>query len=465
MTDVIVTNPLKSPEDNAAVLAWYSRSPAGYEELLGRLERVGSGSFMDRIFIQYGHGSVGDLGHLVVSLEGVSMLAAKAFEDTPLFNGQECSSRYLDFSTVEYKVDPELQPPQYDRATELQSKLRDFYVRGLAATKAMLVEQYPKEPEESESVYEKAINARAFDIMRGFLPCGATTNVAWYGSLRTIKERCELLMHHPLHEVRVLALSVYRKAYELAPHSFNVAYCFAESKRIDPKPMLEELEGPEVFQSLSCIEHFYADSQTYYPEDMGEGYTVNVPELLDEIGLVETPSTVREFKYVASTSNRARKTPLPRHFRALLSSFTFQGTLDFGSFRDLHRHRGGYCSMPIVTPTHGFHTWYYNSLPKRLQQEADSLVKEVQGECSPDTMLSDQYFIPMGFLVPVTLEYSPDQAIYVAELRSGQSVHPTLRVQAQRMAEILKGYGLPVYYDARDDVWSTRRGNQDIILK
>jgi len=47
--------------------------------------------------------------------------------------------------------------------------------------------------EKNQNIYDKAIAARAFDILRGFLPAGATTNIAWHTNLRQAADKIAIL--------------------------------------------------------------------------------------------------------------------------------------------------------------------------------------------------------------------------------------------------------------------------------
>jgi len=62
------------------------------------LAEKGADNFMSKFYVGYGHKSIGDCGSITLFIEGVSMLGAKAIQDTKLYNGQEASTRYIDFS-------------------------------------------------------------------------------------------------------------------------------------------------------------------------------------------------------------------------------------------------------------------------------------------------------------------------------------------------------------------------------
>jgi thymidylate synthase ThyX len=84
-----------------------------------------------------------------------------------------------------------------------------------------LKERFPKDNNADEKIYEKAIKARAFDILRGFLPAGATTNLAWTTNLRQAADKITLLRHHPLEEVKNTAIAIDQALKEAYPSSFG----------------------------------------------------------------------------------------------------------------------------------------------------------------------------------------------------------------------------------------------------
>lgn len=84
------------PEANAMMQALYSRSPQSVFAHIKKVEEVGSDKFMAAYYVGYGHKSIGDCGSTTIFAEQVSMLAAKAIQDHPLYSGQEASTRYLD---------------------------------------------------------------------------------------------------------------------------------------------------------------------------------------------------------------------------------------------------------------------------------------------------------------------------------------------------------------------------------
>ena len=71
----------------------------------------------------------------------------------------------------------------------------------------------------------------------------------------------------------------------------------------------------------------------------------------------------------------------------------------------------------------------------------------------------------MGMNVACELIYDLPQIVYVSELRSAGTVHPTLRIVAQKMAGFLamRHPRLALYADMSESVFSVKRGTEDIV--
>src|SRR3989344_9046553 len=181
---VLDTGAVINQEAEAMLQALHSRSTGGLKNHLQILMNKGSANFMQNFYVGYGHKSIGDCGTTTLFVEGISMLAAKAIQDNPLYSGQEASTRYVDFSQQPF-IDP-TKTAQGERLLEMQ---RQFYLAAQNPTREYLRDVHPKEEGEKDSLYTKAINARAFDITRSLLPAGASTNLAWHTNLRQAADR------------------------------------------------------------------------------------------------------------------------------------------------------------------------------------------------------------------------------------------------------------------------------------
>lgn len=417
------------PEDNAMLQALQSRSPAPVADRLKSLQNRDVGSWMERFYIGYGHRSIGDCGTITIYIENVSMLVAKAFQDWPLYSGQEASTRYMDFSSVSF-LDP------CGSGGFIQEAWRDFYTNNQTACLEYLRKTYPRKENEKEATYERAIHARMFDIMRGFLPAGATTNLSWHTNLRQAADHLEELLVHPDTVIRNVAEQVWRSLKERYPHSF----------RLNDRPGVQEY----LTQSM---EHHLLAPRTW-PEFSFSEPSFNEADLKFE-GVLD------------SLKKRPKSAPLPRKLAAF-AGLESRFLLDFGSYRDLQRHRNGLIRLPLLTTDFGFHSWYFQQLPKEVALKANELIanqtKAINNlPCDP---YLKQNYCAMGYRVPCHVIQNLPAFIYRVELRSSKTVHPTLRSTTLKEAEAFKRYfSIPLYVDTESDSWTLRRGDQTILEK
>jgi thymidylate synthase ThyX len=427
---VLNTGALIDPEAEAMLQALHSRSTGGLKEHLDKLIEKGAEKFMASFYVGYGHKSIGDCGSVTIFIEGVSMLAAKAVQDWPLYSGQESSTRYIDFSKQLF-----INPSNNEQGTDVLESWRSFYLASMNPLQAYLKQQNPIQAGEKESIYDKAIAARAFDILRGFLPAGASTNLAWHTNLRQAADHIMQLRHHPLAEVKDLAEAMEEALVEAYGSSFG-------HKRY---------EGTETYNA-QLMQNMYFDHEPYTDVEL-------LQNNIDKTQLAE---------YKEALQNRPDKTELPK-WLSECGTLQFGFMLDFGSFRDLQRHRAITQRMPLLTNKHSFANFYLESLPVEIRTNAEELLtsqsEKIEAlKLDPET---EQYYHAMGYELPNRITGSLPALVYLVELRATRFVHPTLRVKAARIAELLRdnfaGDGLVLHMDKEPDRFDIKRGEHDIV--
>jgi len=422
------------PEVQAMLMAMYSRSyapiasriPSNAESTQDHKEKLG------KYYRDWGHKSVGQLGSTTIWFEGVSQLAAKAIENHKLFNGQESSTRYIDFSTQPFVVPAGI-------SVDWSEKFRNFYISTMPKVISHLENKFPFNEQqsigyESEASIAKArivwtntIKARAFDIMRGFLPAGATTNVAFVGTFDTINDHFGEMLMHPLTEMQEIATE--------ALTQLAAKYQYAAIN-------IDKLKARNSYLSK---DHFYQRS-------------FGMPGVLDQVTGMVYSNLEEIFK------SRLPYQKLPK----LGFKFNYTDLIDFGSYRDLHRHRNGDINMPILNPAHGFNSYYLTSLPPEIHQEAFDLLDEF--ETWYDLTVNDvdwlqlQYMVPMGYNVKFEYFCDLNQLLYILELRSQKTVHQTLREVVLRWYKELKGMhpSINIGVDQSVDNFTLKRGMQTV---
>lgn len=426
----VVSHSVLSPEDTAMLQALYSRSPALVADHLMKVRQVGSGKFMDRYYRGYGHASIGDCGTTSIFIEDVPMLTAKAIQDWPLYSGQEASTRYMDFSNARIS-----DPVGSVDSARIQSMWMDFYLRAQQPMLDHLRVTYLRAANEPDDVYERAIAARRFDVLRAFLPAGAHTNLSWHTNLRQASDHLAQLRRHPDWTVQVVANNIHDALRERYPSSFDTHEEITELVLWRKQLAHDTYEHPAFATGIA----FRTDFD---------------PELL--------------VRYHALLALRPQRAVLP-HYMGAIGTVRSAFLLDFGSFRDLQRHRNGVVRMPLLTPEEGFHGWYLEQMPASLREQAMDLLED-QIDAIRQLSTSDvlrQHYTALGFRVRCEVTQPLPAFLYRIELRTGQSVHPTLRRVAREEARAFAAeYSwIALHADMSEDTWDIRRGKQTLIEK
>lgn len=453
------------PEDGAMLQALYSRSPASVVSHLEKVKAAGSGKFMSQYYVGYGHASIGDCGVTTIFMENYSMLAAKAVQDNALYSGQEASTRYLDFAQQ-----PMVDPYEHAASRAILDGWMALYNGTMPKMKAALAERYPFDPANyrTEKVWQNAVSARAFDILRGFLPLGCTTLFSWTTNLRQARDRLMQMKHHPLPEIRSLAQTLFAELYAKYPNSFTGEEMGTSERYAARDAYYEAQAGRDHFESV-------ADLRREGRVDDAGIAAMRAGEILVDREDIDIAG-VRAHEAAALTT-RPEGALLNRRLAAY-GAYNLYFLLDFGSYRDLQRHRNGVCQVPLTEGTFGIHGWYMNEVKSLLaaadwagfQKEVNRLlgaIKDLGKAGVAVDAVRSQYLYPMGTAVLCHLAYTIPQMTYVAELRSQKTVHPSLRPVAQGMAKILREDfpQMALYIDTDADGWSAKRGEQTIEAK
>lgn len=455
------------PEDVAMLQALYSRSPASVLEHIEKVKSSDRGKFMEKFYIGYGHASIGDCGTFTMFIEQVSILASKAIQNNCLYSGQEASTRYLDFSKQEI-VDP--YETAYSR--EIQDNWKKIYFDNLNKFITNMRNKYPFNPEEykSEKIWENTIKARCFDIARSLLPLGVTTLLSWSSNLRQARDNLIRLRSHPAKEVKKVAKKIFDEVCKRYPASFN-GHEFDED--------YDYYKSRNEYADANAVSNHYITSEklvkTFHITeneiaDMKNGKLIARNNLMD----LENLNTVES----ALLASRPKGAPLPQHLDAY-GRYNLLFLMDFGSFRDIQRHRNGVCQIAMATDKFGFNQWYLDMFKEFLSEEEHAqLMTDIQNQLekirhlnehvSGENAVDTQYYYPMGLNVMVHLSYTLPQMVYVSELRSNKTVHPSLRPFAQQMAQVLEKdiKGMAIYADMDENCWEGgKRGEQTITTK
>jgi thymidylate synthase ThyX len=200
-----------------ALFARYSRYPGTLRRLLldefsEELEQPRGESapgeraaaLYERVLGEYGDDSVAQLGGAHIACEWVSNVLTKVLQRPRLGAYLEQSTRYIAYDRpmpgggYRYYRDAEL-GSGYERAMD---GLFETYATLLARITASLGESFPRADGVSPSAHQRAVRAKALDLLRGLLPAAALSHVGIFASGQTFERLILHLRAHPLGEAQ-----------------------------------------------------------------------------------------------------------------------------------------------------------------------------------------------------------------------------------------------------------------------
>jgi hypothetical protein len=275
------------------------------------------------------------------------------------------------------------------------------------------------------------------------------------------------LKYHPLPEIQQLARDLFKTLYEKYPNSFTGEE-MAEGGRYAQRDGYAMAQA--VKDNFITVQDLLRTQRVQKAQSdlISQGKIAVDRSRLDADGL-------RQWEAQALQTR-----PQGGHLSRRLASYGLYNLyflLDFGSYLDLQRHLNGICQVPLIDGTFGIFPWYLQQVEGLIGEawpafkaEAERLMTAIEAlplQNVNTNKMQNQYLYPMGTALLCHLGYSLPQMVYVAELRSLKTVHPTLRPIAQAMGKILKQDfpTMALYMDNDADGWTAKRGEQTIEAK
>lgn len=450
------------PQTLAMLQAFYSRSTKSIADRVEGLNAEQVRESLLKFYIGYGHRSIGQCANFTVFLEDVSILAAKFIQHHPLYNGQETSTRYYDFSKRAMVL-----PVRDD---QYESYLRTLYVTLLEAATNAYLKQAKDEGHELDANMERTCKAKAFDLARCLLTAGHTTKLSWTTNFDQASEQLAYLINSPVDELRRIGTALADQLYAKYPQAFA-----------NPASLVDARQAEVLSTSMFDNTHDFITHNSMY-DGQASGWTFREGQYLDA-----------DSDFVLRT--RARSERLPRGY-SKFGRFDFAFNIDFGSWRDLHRHRNGDVYFPSYTGPEPLkmHPWYLGEIERlgigntevfggTLMEAIERIYSELLPQVAENTLgmakgmspneiyghdnrAEFMYYVPIGTEVRAFMTYDLPQSVYVAELRTARTVHPTARIAAHFMSEVVLDTfpNLQLFTDDFDlNGLSPKRGQQTIL--
>ncbi|MFA7332359.1 MAG: FAD-dependent thymidylate synthase [Candidatus Delongbacteria bacterium] len=437
------------PEVVAVLFAQVSRSPAGFRENLLKLmdedglpapaaqagfDQAKASAFHEKWVLGYGHSSVAEHADLHFAVEGLSILAAKALEDSRLAAFTEKSSRYQVFDLDHFHWPQEwCGAPQEEQVRRLVGDLFETYGRFYREIRAELEQERERPAGLPARAWQQTLHAAACDTTRYLLPAGARTSLGLSCNARSAAHLIRKLRAHALQELRELGDRLEEEGRRITPvllkHARPAAWQAGLEERLDALlPSVEPAESDP--PRVRLLEWDDQAAVRVVADWLVQRRGVGVGEArsrAEELGVAGRATLL----HAVLDSLGEHEVP-PRAFEQVQLSVEF--CLDYGAFRDLQRHRLLTPTVPLLGCRWGW------ELPAGLlgkrREESEQLLERAAGlwrDLSTGHAAAAAYLVPMAFRQRFVLRMNLREAEHLIRLRSGVAGHPSYRSAAQEL--------------------------------
>lgn len=495
-----------------AAFARYSRQKGGVKntllELVGteKIDPVKSGELMERILIQYGDDSVGELEGAHLALENISNLATKEIQDRRIGGSPiEQSSRYVvydhkdengnyryykDAMILESRVGEEyvkIMDLIFDTYCELVEPVKQFFstkkslddseydILGTGTKQKFTDMPDEKTQKDFKRTYNIDLKTKTCDTLRVLLPAATLTNMGLFGNGRFYQNLLTHLYTHPLPEMNQIARNGHDALNAVIPvyvkRSKRNEYIASRDKQIweymnkffdqyKPKKnknastvLLPRAKNDLEFLVFLCAEIVFP----YTRFSIGE-----LRKMLKRMEK-ETPGTCANLIKITSGERKTRRDRVTRGYEYGYP-FTYELVNDFGIYRDLERHRMMTQQRQLLNPYLGYfippelvEAGFEKQVVKVYRASA-KLYELMRAEFS-DYMA--QYAICLGYNLRYTFGMNLREVSHFTELRSTPQGHPSYRKVAQEMAALLPKEFQPLVQFVDYDNYFWARGDSE----
>lgn len=473
-----------SPITVGVAAARLSRSPGDLrgiilEEFYGKKEN--RDEFTDRVVTEYGDESVMQLSPLQFVTEGVSNLMTKVIERSRLMGYLEQSTRYIYF---DQEVDGKW---KYYTPTNLDGELREQYelamnhifelyseiVRGLTEYVRL---QHPLTDKSKRQAWMASTRAQACDAARLVLPVATCSSVMVTANAQTVQNLYIHLKSLGYAEADEVAEGLLREARKLdgmkpflrrtdAKHRGGALSRYKRANRVAMRAEAQLYNAGRPVQNVEVklIDWGPRHEHSLVPRLLFEQSGESLEVLVQQTGRRFSPERCREIieEYCGERFNRRAKPG-----RATEKAwFEWEIVGDYGTFRDLQRHRmlSG-IEWQELTTRHGF------DVPDLVVEAGfeDQFLRCFDLSVGLHAMLIDsgysteaQYATLLGHRMRYTFTANLRELFHLLELRTQPAGHPGYRSICQEMYRLLSGVyptfaGQMIFINADEDPELTR---------
>ena len=413
--------------------------------------------FYDRILDGYGDDSIGELGGAHLALENISIFATKTLEDARIGGSPlEKSTRYVTFAEKISRVDGTEDFRFYQEPTLLNSVHSDLYLetcRNLFKTYIRFIEpirehvrkQLPRDPEISQTAYERSVRASGFDIIRGLLPSSTLTNMGIFGNGRFFEILIMKLRTAPFRELNEIGQSAFEELSKVIPsfvrradaghRHFQDYRNYGKSQhKLTSKFAAKHLGKlkADTMESVRLVD-FDLDAETKLLAAMLYSHSsLTLQQIRESVSSMSDAEKIRLIDETVALRKHRRHKP-ERGMEIPFYTFDILG--DYGMYRDLQRHR------MLTQERQPLTTYFGYDIPDEIEdaglgsefRETMASSADAFEKIAKDYPNEAQYVVPMSFKIRWYVHINLRALIWLTEIRSTPQGHSGYRSIAQEM--------------------------------
>lgn len=464
------------------VLARYSRSPTGLQLTLvnefldkeGNAVQARGTALVERVLVDFGDESVGELEGAHVGLENLSQLATKWIEDRRIGGSPiEQSTRYVKYDQKDEQGRWRYLRPKEIMESGLGEKFErvnnnafEVYQKGIQALVEYFRNKLPQErftikvprsdrlvevglnelqgeaeKKEFRRNYEFTIRCAALDVGRCVLPAATLTHLGVYGNGRFFTNLITYLKSHELDEAQQRGVALERELSKVIPTFVKRNKRHKRYQEID-RGMRQFADY--IFRNMTpTADKVTLVSRSRYQDEVIASilfpYTnISLEQILNDLKSLPQGKKAEIFQaYVGRRASRRDRTG--RGFEAGYP-ITFDLVGGFAEYRDLERHRMLTQQRQSLTTELGFilpPEMVEVGLEKEVTEVVD-LMEDLNSDIRRAGMrAAAEYATLFNHRIRFMLGMNLREFQHLAELRTGQTGHFSYRAMVMEMARKL----------------------------
>lgn len=463
-----------SQTDRGALMSRYSRSAKSMRRIF--LDEFANNplrgqQFYDRVLSEYGDDSVAELGQVQLGIEGISNIAIQTVEDRRVgMSFLEKSSRYVSWVSEEngryaYYRGSDIMESRHEKTYEGACDFSfDTYAKNIKPVTEHIHDTHPIENysfidsddkikkkfsklrreqdiKTAQNIHKRTVRSMALDVLRHLLPASTLTNVGISGNGRSFEYLINILQSSDIDEEQNLGKKIAaelnetlgpfvkrslgrygRNQQEYMEKIKKESAKYALSYSGQPNPWVRMIEYEDEKNALNRV----VAGLLYDQSGQTFESLLNMAELMPKEKkrcIIESFAQIRQHR---------RHRP-GRAFE--LTSYLFDLVINYGVYRDLHRHRIASMQRQKLSTSYGF------VVPQIIKDagvgtdfcECMKSTKDAYDKIARTMPNHAQYVVNFAFNYPFIVRANLREMCHIIELRTIPAGHQDYRHVAQEM--------------------------------